>query len=188
MSRKLADIFASSPVITAVKDEQGLEHAMDKECSIVFILFGNICNIGEIVEKIKAHGKLAVVHVDLIAGLGQREIAVDFIRQKTRADGIISTKPALVKRAMELGIIGGQRTFLIDSMAMENTLKQLAQFKPDFVEVLPGVVPKVIRRIHGAAPVPLVAGGLLTDKQDVVLALQAGADAVSTTREELWDI
>ena len=32
---KLEDIFASSPVITAVKDEAGLEHAMEKECAIM---------------------------------------------------------------------------------------------------------------------------------------------------------
>lgn len=188
MGIKLEDIFASSPVVTAVKDDTGLEHALAKECSIVFILYGNICNIGEIVGRVKAGGKLAIVHVDLIVGLGTREIAVDYIREKTCADGIISTKPALVKRAMELGLVGGQRTFLIDSMAMENTMKQLAQFKPDFMEIMPGVMPKVIRRIHEAASVLLVAGGLLSDKQDVMLALQAGADAVSTTKEELWDI
>lgn len=35
---KLEDIFESSPVITAVKDDCGLEHAMEKDCAIVFIL------------------------------------------------------------------------------------------------------------------------------------------------------
>ena len=94
---KLEDIFASSPVITAVKDEAGLEHAMEKECAIVFILYGNVCSIPRIVEKVKAHGKMAIVHVDLIVGLSSKEVAVDYIKENTLADGIISTRPGLVK-------------------------------------------------------------------------------------------
>lgn len=185
---KLEDIFASSPVITAVKDDKGLLHALEKDCAIVFILYGNVCNIPSIVEQVKDHGKLAIVHVDLIAGLSSKEVAVDFIKENTKADGIISTKPGLVKRAMELGLIGGQRAFLIDSIALENTRKQLASFRPDFMEVMPGMMPKILRLIRETSSVLLVAGGLLSDKQDIMAAFQAGVDAVSTTKEDLWEV
>ena len=43
------------------------------------------------VKKIKDAGKLAMVHIDLIAGLSGKEVAVDYIKQETLADGIIST-------------------------------------------------------------------------------------------------
>jgi glycerol-3-phosphate responsive antiterminator len=185
---KLEDVFASSPVITAVKDDTGLRHAMEKDCAIVFILYGTICNIAQIVETVKEHGKLAIVHVDLIMGLGSKEVAVDFIKENTQADGIISTKPGLVKRAMELGLIGGQRAFLIDSIALENTRKQLASFRPDFMEIMPGMMPKILRLIRETSSVLLVAGGLLSDKQDIMAAFQAGVDAVSTTKEDLWEV
>ncbi len=184
----LEDIFGASPIITAVKDETGLEHALQTESSVVFILFGTVCSITGLVEKVKAADKLAIVHVDLITGLSQKEVAVDFIRENTRADGIISTKPALVKHAMELGLIGGQRTFLIDSIAFENTRKQLASFEPDFMEIMPGVLPKVLKRIREHTSAILVAGGLLSDKEDIMVAFRAGADAVSTTREDLWEV
>ncbi len=185
---KLEDIFASSPVITAVKDDTGLEHAMEKDCAMVFILYGNVCNISSIVEKVKERGKLAIVHVDLIAGLSSKEVAVDFIKENTRADGIISTRTGMVKRAMELGLIGGQRAFLIDSIALENTRKQLTSFQPDFMEIMPGMMPKILKRIRETTSVLLVAGGLLSDKQDIMAAFQAGVDAVSTTKEDLWEV
>ena len=185
---KLEDIFASSPVITAVKDEAGLEHAMEKECAIVFILYGNVCSIPRIVEKVKAHGKMAIVHVDLIVGLSSKEVAVDYIKENTLADGIISTRPGLVKRAMELGLIGGQRAFLIDSIALDNTRKQLAAFQPDFMEIMPGMMPKILKQIRETTSVLLVAGVLLSDKQDIMAAFQAGVDAVSTTKEELCEV
>ena len=61
-----------------------------------------------------------MVHVDLISGLSSKEIVVDFIRKNTEADGIISTKAALIKRGKELKMFTVLRYFLLDSMAYEN--------------------------------------------------------------------
>ena len=54
------------PVVTAVKDYNGLEMALETENKVVFVLFGNITDISMIVKKIKAKNKIAIVHVDLI--------------------------------------------------------------------------------------------------------------------------
>lgn len=43
--------FEDSPIIAAVKDDAGLEACLKSDCRIVFILYGTICNIGEIVKK-----------------------------------------------------------------------------------------------------------------------------------------
>ena len=185
---KIRDLFEISPIITAVKDEQGLEKALKTESPVVFLLFGNICNITGLVDQVKNSGKIAIVHVDLIQGLSSKEGAVDFIHQNTRADGIISTKAPVVRHAMDLGMIGGQRTFLIDSMALETTKKQLLTFQPDFMELMPGVMPKILKTVRGYTEIPLVAGGLISDKKDILAAFDAGVDAVSTTREELWGL
>lgn len=186
--KKMMDLFEVSPIITAVKDDKGLEHALETDCAVVFILYGTVCNIQDIVAKIKAKDKVAIVHVDLIAGLSSKEVSVDFIKQNTHADGIISTKPILVKRAIDQGLFGGQRTFIIDSIALANTKKQLDTFKPDFMEVMPGVMPKVLKEIRSYTDVPLIAGGLLSDKKDIMAAFDAGVDAVSTTKEALWSM
>lgn len=185
---KIRDLFEISPIITAVKDEQGLEKALKTESPVVFLLFGNICSITGLVDQVKNSGKIAIVHVDLIQGLSSKEVAVDFIHQNTRADGIISTKAPLVRHAMDIGMIGGQRTFLIDSMALETTKKQLLTFQPDFMELMPGVMPKILKTVRGYTEIPLVAGGLISDKKDILAAFDAGVDAVSTTREELWGL
>lgn len=183
---KAIELLEQSPVIAAVKDDKGLKRSFESECSVVFILYGNICNIGEIVRQIKEHGKYAIVHADLASGLSSKEIAVDFIKQNTHADGIISTKPMLVKRAVELGLYGIQRTFIIDSMAMNTTKKQIDTFHPDLIEVMPGVMPKILKEIREYTDIPIIAGGLISDKKDIMAAFSAGADAISTTREELW--
>lgn len=73
------EAIQEAPVIAAVKNDMGLAHALRSECAAVFILYGTILDIGQIVKRIKAAGKLAFVHADLIEGLSNRgEIARGF--------------------------------------------------------------------------------------------------------------
>lgn len=174
------------PVIAAVKDEQGLRACLKSESSVVFVLYGDICSISTIVEMIKDSGKYAVVHMDLIQGLGNKEISVDFLKQQTRADGVISTRPVMIRRAKELGLFTVLRFFAIDSMAYESIQKQTAAVCPDVIEILPGLMPKVIRKICQTVRRPVIAGGLISEKEDIMAALKAGAAAISTTNQQVW--
>lgn len=187
MDQRFYDAIESSPVIAAVKDMGGLENCCKMEdIKVIFVLFGDICTIAGIVKKIRDAGKIAMVHMDLVVGLSGKEIAVDFIRNNTMADGIITTKPVLIKRAKELSLYTVLRYFLIDSMALENIRHQQYHLRPDFIEVLPGLMPKVIKEICRTTKIPVVAGGLISDKESVMAALSAGAIAVSTTNQDVW--
>lgn len=184
--RKFRIILEDCPVIAAVKDETGLKECLYSESQIIFLLFGDICSVGRYVEIAKSVGKMVFVHMDLINGLGNKEVAVDFIREHTGVDGIISTKPQLVKRAKELGLFGILRIFVIDSMAFGNIEKQCASLVPDAVEILPGLMPKIIKKLCSTVNVPIIAGGLISDKEDVMNALNAGAVAISVTNQRVW--
>ena len=103
-----------SPIIAAIRDDAGLEEVLTLDLDVIFVLYGDLCTIPEIVRRCKEHGKTVFVHLDLISGLALREAAVDFIHQFTQADGIISTKSALMKRARELGLASVLRFFVLD--------------------------------------------------------------------------
>lgn len=178
---------ASSPVIPAIKNDEWLANCKDAECGIVYIIYGDICTIGDIVDSVKAMGKMAVVHVDLIMGLSSKEISIDFIQKYTKADGIISMKPALIKRANELGMFTIQRFYMMDALTYANIVKHVKSCNPDVVEFLPAGLPKVIKYLLAEIDKPVVASGLILDKEDVMGALKAGAFAVSTTNREMWD-
>ena len=121
MSSFFHEAVEENPIIAAVKNMDDLKICCSLEdIRVVFILFGDVCSIREIVQQIKDSGKVAMVHVDLISGLSSKEIVVDFIRKNTEADGIISTKAALIKRGKELKMFTVLRYFLLDSMAYEN--------------------------------------------------------------------
>lgn len=183
---KAIELLEESPVIAAVKNAEGMKRCMESENRIVFVLNASLCDVSRIVSEIKRGGKIVMVHVDLVQGLSSKEVAVDFIKDHTEADGIISTKPLLVKRAMEIGLFGILRTFIIDSMALSATKKQIDMYRPDMVEIMPGIMPSVLKDVREYTRIPIIAGGLITNKKEILTAFAAGADAISTTNESLW--
>ena len=187
MKQELMDAIQEMPVIAAVKDDAGLCSALTNEnIRVVFVLYGDICNISSIVRRIHEAGRFAVVHIDLIAGLAGKEVAVDFIRNTTEADGIISTRQSFIRRAKELGLAAILRVFLLDSIALESL--DIPANLPDCLDLLPGAMPKILRRVCAKAKVPVLTGGLIADKEDVMAALEAGATAISTTNQAVWDM
>lgn len=186
--REISDYLETMPVIPAVNNIESLEDCLKSECKAIFILFGDICNIASIVSRAKKAKKIALVHIDLIDGLSSKEISVKFIKEYTKADGIISTKSQMIKCAKELGMITVQRFFILDSLALKNVTKQLNDVTADVIEILPAISHKIIKNFSSKCRHPLIIGGLISDKEDVIQMLSAGASGVSTTKKELWNI
>lgn len=185
---ELLDLLADGPVIASVKDDAGLAAAINSDVAVVFLLYGDVLSVKDLVQRAHDAGKAVFVHIDLIEGLASREVSVDFVAKNTAADGVLSTKVALTRRAKELGLVAIQRFFLLDSMAISNIEKHLSPDCSDLIEILPGLMPKIIRRVCGISGKPVITGGLITDKEDVTSALSAGAVAVSTTNPDVWDM
>jgi glycerol-3-phosphate responsive antiterminator len=102
--RSLLEQLQINPVIASAGSEEALEAAIRSECRVVFLLVGNILDVGALTERVHEAGKLCVIHIDLVEGCSSKEIAVDAIHRFTGAEGIISTRGALIKRAKQLGM------------------------------------------------------------------------------------
>ena len=186
MNKKYREAIEDFPVIAGIRTDNDLNECLKTDCQNIFILYGNILNIGDITRRISEAGKYAYVHMDMIEGISSKEIAVEFIKEHTSAVGIISTKSALIKRAKELDLFAIQRFFILDSLALKNIKKQMEQTRPDFIEILPGLMPRVISDLKKEVGQKVIAGGLISRKEDILDALNAGATAISTTNSELW--
>ena len=108
-----------------------------------------------------------------------------FIKNETSFDGIISTKGNLIKQAKNYGLVAIQRFFVFDTISLNNSKNHVIS-ECDAIEILPGVIPKVIKDISTFTKKPIVAGGLIDSKEDVILALNSGATCVSTSKTEIW--
>lgn len=186
--KPVRELLLDSPVIAAVKDDFGLQKALDSDCQVIFLLYGSIISIDTLVHRIHLRNKICFVHIDLVDGLSNREVAVDGLVKLCNPDGIISTRATHIRRAQQLGLLAVQRAFILDSMALKNLLSQLDANTADFIEILPGIIPGVISEITQKTGIPLIAGGLIRSKQDVIQALQAGVIAVSTSCQTVWEM
>ncbi|NGQ93784.1 glycerol-3-phosphate responsive antiterminator [Brevibacillus sp. SYP-B805] len=173
-------------ILPAIRNLKDFDELLDSEFERLVLLNIHIAQLKAVVNRAKEHKKKIFVHADLIDGLKSDEYATEYLAQEIRPEGIITTRNNVILTARKKGIISIQRLFLIDTMALENSLAQLERTKPDYVEVLPGVIPRMIREISQRIPIPIIAGGLIRTREDVERALQAGATSVTTSRKELW--
>ena len=150
-AERLLEILSDQPIIAAVKNNEEFQRALQSDVGVIFLLYGNILTVSQLTAQVHDCGKLVFVHLDMIEGLASKEVAADFIAGNTVADGVISTKAALTRRARELGLVGIQRFFLLDSKAMLS-VQQFSPSSADLVEVLPGLMPKIITRVAQRTP------------------------------------
>lgn len=188
MQKEIISRIEENPIIAAVRDESHLQEAIISPVSTIFLLHADIFNIKTMVDRIKDSGKFAMIHIDFLEGIGRDNRAIDYICDVIKPNGIISTKNNNIRYAMEKGMFTIQRVFLIDSMSYENSIKTAQLIKPNMVEVMPGIMPNILKRISKQLPMPIIAGGLVETKEDIIEILNSGALAASTGMKELWEL
>lgn len=172
--------------IAAVQSEQDLADALKSEVNIIFLLTGSIFNIKELVDQIKVTNKHVFLHMEFIEGIAADKSGVAYVAKNVKPTGIISTRSNLIRVAKEMELMAIQRIFLIDRNAVAKGIKVIEQSLPDAVEVMPGVMPRVIQEMTNLTLLPIIAGGLIGTRLEIDDALAAGALAVSTGTKELW--
>ena len=174
-------------VIAAIRSDKEFENACKSAPSVIFDLSPDINTIESRLGAAHAAGKKYFVHMDLAGGIGKDESGIIFLRN-LGIDGIISTRINIIRTAREHGIFTVQRFFIVDSHSITTTLESLKASKADMIEIMPGIMPRVIESLNERIDVPIIAGGLIESANDVEDATNSGASAVSTSRTELWEL
>jgi glycerol uptake operon antiterminator len=172
--------------IAAVQKVEDLDLAIAGQVNIIFLLVGNIFNLKELVDRIKSANKQVFIHMEFMEGIAADRSGVAYVAQYIKPTGIISTKSNLIRGAKESGLMAIQRIFLIDRSAVDRGIKAAEQSRPDAIEVMPGIMPRVIREMTDMTSLPIIAGGLVATHEEIEGALEAGALAVSSGKNDLW--
>ena len=174
-------------VAAAIKGEGDGERALAARAHLLFILKGDAFGLGHLIMQAHSQHKGVIVHLDLIGGLGKDRAGIHYLQQMG-VDGIITSRAQLITAGHAEGLITIQRLLLLDHATLEAGAKSIARAKPDFVEVLPGVIfPEVAARLRALLPGPFIAGGFIRTWADVDAAQAAGAILCSSSTAELWD-
>jgi glycerol uptake operon antiterminator len=162
------------------------DYVLSKDHEFIIFLETRLSQVESIVKYAKRHNKKMFLHVDLIQGLKADEYGLEYLVNNVKVDGIISTRSNIIAAAKKHKVIAIQRVFALDSQALENNLNVCKKIQPDFIEILPGVIPEIVKEIKEATGIPLISGGLIRTKEDVKKSLESGAVAVTTSTKELW--
>ncbi|KIY21778.1 glycerol-3-phosphate responsive antiterminator [Mesobacillus subterraneus] len=173
-------------ILPASSNMKDFELFLKSPYEIGIFLEMHIAQLKYVSAMAETHGKKMLYHMDMIHGIKSDDYSTEFISQEYKPYGLISTKSNVILKAKQKGIIAVQRVFLLDSHALEKSYKLLENTQPDFVEVLPGIVPELITEVNERMNISLFAGGFIRSIRDVEKALEAGAKAVTTSKKECW--
>lgn len=182
---ELLDRLECFPIIAAIRENRW-QQALNSPAEVLFYLESSLLTVRQRIHQAHDAGKIIFIHMDLAEGIGRDRAGLTYLAE-CGVDGIISTKAQLIRTAKDLGLLTVQRFFALDSQGMDSVQEILKNTNPHFMEIMPGVLPKVIKRFSSGTT-PIIAGGLIETKVEITAALSSGATAISTGCPELWEL
>jgi glycerol uptake operon antiterminator len=178
--------FLGQKVLPAIRKMEDIEKMMSSRYEYLVIMDIHVSKLRPIFQLSKVSNKKLILHMDLVHGLNNDEYSTEFICQEFKPFGLISTKGSVIMKARDRGVLTIQRLFLLDSISLKKSLALLERTNPDFIEILPGILPKMIIDIRRLTNRKVFAGGLIDSVEEVEQAYHAGALSITTSNKELW--
>jgi glycerol uptake operon antiterminator len=183
----ISSLLQRSRIIPAIRGPEYIKAALASPSVIVWLLYGTPLTLPEIVRQVRSAGKLPVANLDLLTGFAQDADGIELLAAEGVA-GVVSTRQSALRAARAQGIIAVQRTFIVDSIAVNNIIRALQHFLPDAVELLPAAAAQFcVSTLRTAQPqLPIIATGLVTTMRQVDDLIRCGVSSAATSDVSLW--
>ena len=177
----MIDILKKQICVPVVPSMKRLEKFIETDLVVCILQDIHISLLEHMIKTLHDNNKLALVHIDMVHGISSDEHGAEFLCQRLRADGVISSKTRIIETTKKNKKIAIQRMFLIDSKSIERGIETLQKSQPDIVEIMPAIAYKIIPYIKSKISMPLIGGGLLKSKEDILQGLEAGCMAFTVS-------
>ena len=179
----------SQPILLAISQVKDFEKFLKSPLDTCILMDFHINLLPAMMQAAHAAGKTVYLHADLLRGVSADEFGCEYLCQRLRADGIISTKPKVLETARRNHVATILRLFLIDTKSLEKGVALIRSLRPDHVELLPGLACDAISdlklRLGDTAEQSFLCGGLIKTRQQITRCLEAGACAVTLSDRQL---
>ena len=184
----LKNYFSKNPVIAALRNNEEFRKAIWSDSILLFVLSGEIFKLAEMMNKAREYDKLIFLHIDLIKGIAGDKAGIKFLAENNLCDGIVTTKSNLIKEAQKWDLMAVQRLFLLDSASLNSGENMIRNNEPDAIEILPGIAaPYFIDHVSNVNECPIIAGGLIREKEEINKLIKKGVMAISSSDHHLWN-
>lgn len=179
--------FDSYPVIAAVRTVDDFTAALSSKVRVIFMVGGDVFKVKKQIVEANDNGILVFFHMDLIEGIGRDGSGISFAKEELGISGVQSTKPHILKLAKQEKLITVHRLFVTDFQSLESGINMVKISKPDFVELTPGILPRIIKKIKSEYNFRIISSGLISNKNDIKVLHASGAQNVVCSTRDLWD-
>ena len=180
------------PILLAISQMKDFEKFLQSPLDTCILMDFHINLLPSMMQAAHAAGKTIYLHADLLRGVSADEFGCEYLCQRLRADGIISTKPKVLEAARRNRVATILRLFLIDTKSLDKGAALIKNLQPDHVELLPGLACDAIadlkQRLQPVAstqPQSFLCGGLIKTHAQITRCLEAGACAVTLSDRTL---
>ncbi|MGI6152101.1 MAG: glycerol-3-phosphate responsive antiterminator [Christensenellales bacterium] len=188
ISQRARKIFEEYPIIAAVRTPEDFECALESKVKVFFMVGGDVFKARKQIGELKARGDLLFFHMDLIEGLGKDPSGIRHAKEEFGVDGVQSTKPHILKIAKHEKLITVHRLFVTDFQSLQSGLNLAKMSKPDFLELTPGIIPKIVKMVKAEQSLPIISSGLVSTIEDVKDLISAGTSNICCSTRTLWNI
>ncbi|MGL4607095.1 MAG: glycerol-3-phosphate responsive antiterminator [Eubacteriaceae bacterium] len=185
----LEESLKVSGIIPSTHNRKELIEALEKtQVQWIMLKLGDINTLPRLVEIIHQFGKKVMVHQDSIRGIARDRMGIQYMAN-VGVDAIITMKPLCLKMIKEAGKKAIFGFFMIDSDALKTGIQNIEEHHPDGVIIMPGTIPKeLIEKMIKVAGVPVILGGLISNKEQIDEVMETGILGIATSQPELWII
>lgn len=169
------------PIIAEVNSIDDFSHALESKCQNIFLMTGNIFNIGQITKKAHQKNKNIFIYIDSIDGYSKDTWGLEFISKNIEINGIITSKPSLIEQSKEMGVFTLGRFSVYNELKLNYTIEKIRTLRPHCAIILPGTLPRLVSEIYHKTNTPLISSGFLDSRESIMKSLESGAVGVSTT-------
>ncbi len=176
-----------NPVIAAVRSSTLVDVALRSNINTIFMMGGTLSEAQDITRRVHDAGKHILFHVELMKGLGRDREGIEYLAREVGPDGVVSTKPHLLNAVRDMDLLCILQIFMIDTQAYLTGTKNIKSIKPDAVEIMPGLMPGIIKKLRKQFDLPIFTAGLVSRPEEVKLMLDAGVCGLAISEQSLWN-
>lgn len=182
----ILETIRTERVIAAVAEISDVALVLTAPVSTVFVLHADIRELEQAVHLLRAHGKSVFVHFDMVEGVASNAAGLEHLVSLFPFDGVITTRGGIIQRGKRLGLVTIQRVFMIDSRSISTAVSAVDKYRPDAIEIMPGLMPKAVHAIHDRIHPMIITGGMVSTHEEVEMMLDTPAAAVSASETSVW--
>lgn len=179
----------SQPILLAISQMKDFEKFLKSPLDTCILMDFHINLLPSMMQAAHQAGKTVFLHADLLRGVSADEFGCEYLCQRLKADGIISTKPKVLEAARRNHVATILRLFLIDTKSLDKGAALIRSLQPDHIELLPGLACDAIsdlkQRLDSHIPQSFLCGGLIKKPEQIDHCLEAGACAVTLSDRTL---